>query len=320
MPVIVKTQGTGFLQKLGVADALIKQMVDADVKLVLGFKEFSFVNKENVPLTKGMLPVSSNLLVKDDCPTDAKQKAKQELEGAVQIALQSVQLTASAKGKAADTAQAAASAVADLIADKTPPVMPKKTWPPKGKISVEEAMQQMTGLTLKQTLEQKQLDKAKAVAKEQAALTMKQKEALLIEQMKAEKASKKNELWKKTGMVHLKDATEMYQQVHSTSAGSVYVVVALNDNVRIAARIKGGSLSLRVEGDFSEKVKKALAAQGIQMKGKVKDGAGAWEYASGHFECGNVPPDRVVGAILVASGLPFDSPIPDMKKVRDASK
>ena len=116
----------------------------------------------------------------------------------------------------------------------------------------------------------------------------------------------------------LKEATALYQRVHGTSGGSVYVAIAISENLRVAARIKGPKLSVRVEGVFSAQAKEALASQGIQFKGAAE--ASGYDYASGHYDCGLVPPERVVGAILFGCGLPFDTPIPNMQKVRELGK
>jgi hypothetical protein len=117
-------------------------------------------------------------------------------------------------------------------------------------------------------------------------------------------------------VIPLRDATKMYQRVRGTSSGSVYVVVALNDAIRIAARVTGGTnLAIRAEPSFANPF---LPADVVRLKGQsieYKQG-----YASGHFECGKVSPARMLGAVLVGLGIAFDTPLPDMDLVITASK
>lgn len=68
------------------------------------------------------------------------------------------------------------------------------------------------------------------------------------------------------GVVALKDAMFVGQQVHGTSANSVYRVVAMLPGVSLAARLKGSKLSVRAEGgnlgDYSPGLKKCGFADG----------------------------------------------------------
>jgi len=106
--------------------------------------------------------------------------------------------------------------------------------------------------------------------------------------------------------VQLKDATEMYQAVKGTSAGSVYYVIAMNDTLRVATRILSHRVSIRVEGKLTAEVSNALSKVEIS----THDGG----YASGHFELTNgVDAGRVIGAVLLGSGLQFTTPLPDVK-------
>lgn len=106
----------------------------------------------------------------------------------------------------------------------------------------------------------------------------------------------------KLPVVQLRDATALYQRVHGTSGGSIYRVVALNDKLKMAARIKGTAVSLRIEGVLDSSSVKAFEALGISKKSD--------EYMSGHFTCEKCTPQKLIGSILVGSGVPFDSPIP----------
>lgn len=116
------------------------------------------------------------------------------------------------------------------------------------------------------------------------------------------------------GVILLRDATELYQRVKGTSPGSVYVTVAVSDSIKVAAKVKGNKLSVRVESPqmFTAGTLKAFNAQGLS---DTHDG----KYMSGHYSCTNVTPDRVLGAVLVACGVKFNTPLPDMSKVKALS-
>lgn len=119
-------------------------------------------------------------------------------------------------------------------------------------------------------------------------------------------------------VIPLRDAKAMYQRVKGTSGGSVYVVVAMNSSMAVAARIHGDSISMRVEGNPSTADKNRLVSQTFTEK--VSDKGSGAAYMSAHFTCNKVPVERVLGAVLVGSGIKFDTPIPDPKKVREFCK
>ena len=56
----------------------------------------------------------------------------------------------------------------------------------------------------------------------------------------------------------------MYQPVKGTSQGSRYFVVGGNQDLRIAARLSGGTLSVRIEGYSWLKHKTAIAAMRLR--------------------------------------------------------
>jgi hypothetical protein len=116
-------------------------------------------------------------------------------------------------------------------------------------------------------------------------------------------------------VIPLRDAKAMYQKVHGTSAKSVYVVVALHDDLKIAARIEGSSLSVRAEGPALDlvSVTDKLSKQGLSLKNKT-----TFKYMSGHYPCNDdAPPNKVLGAILLGTGIDFDSPMPKVSKVKE---
>ena len=106
----------------------------------------------------------------------------------------------------------------------------------------------------------------------------------------------------KMPVVKLRDAVALYQRVHGTSGGSIYRVVALNKNIKVAVRIKGIAVSIRIEGVLDSPSVTAFAALGII---KHSD-----EYMSGHFNCEKCTPQKLIGSVLIGSGVSFDSPMP----------
>jgi hypothetical protein len=110
--------------------------------------------------------------------------------------------------------------------------------------------------------------------------------------------------------VALRDATAMYQQVAGTSPDSKYFVVAMNAQVKLAVQLKAGGLSLRAEGIMPPDVIKALGKAKLQVKGKG-------EYMSQHYSCDdNAPVSHLLGALLSATELEFDTPFPSVRKLK----
>jgi hypothetical protein len=76
-------------------------------------------------------------------------------------------------------------------------------------------------------------------------------------------------------VVQLKDAVSLHQKVSGTSAGSVYVVVAILDGAAMAVRWKNGTLSVRVEGSKLKSYEEELKDLGFLVKPN---------YGSVHFD------------------------------------
>jgi hypothetical protein len=96
----------------------------------------------------------------------------------------------------------------------------------------------------------------------------------------------------------LKDATDLYQPVHGTDEGSTYYVIALNDTLKVAARIKNkNKVSLRVEGSGMKALKPKLKAAGLVDSGT---------YCSVHLSADTDDLARKsIGAVLFGIGEPF---------------
>lgn len=111
--------------------------------------------------------------------------------------------------------------------------------------------------------------------------------------------------------VKLRDATHMYQPVLGTSEGSRYYMIGANDDIRIAVRIKGGSLSIRIEGPNWTKYKAKISSVGFNKVDQKND------YASMHLSLDADPilMGKTIGAVLLGLGVPFETPIPDIAKI-----
>jgi hypothetical protein len=117
----------------------------------------------------------------------------------------------------------------------------------------------------------------------------------------------------KAAPVTLRDATRLYQPVKSTSPGSRYYVVALRDDLKIAARAKASNdLSVRVEGSGLTMYSDRLTDMGF----KIADDNYNKPYASIHMH----PNDshmssRALGSLLCGLGIEFLTPLPSFAMI-----
>lgn len=99
-------------------------------------------------------------------------------------------------------------------------------------------------------------------------------------------------------VIPLVEATELYQKVAGTSGGSVYTVVGLFDDLKLAARVTAaGKLSLRAEGNL-EKFSLPLKACGFSSGGG---------YMSVHFAASGTLATKTFGAVSSMLSEPADS-------------
>jgi hypothetical protein len=247
MAVIIKSANLAFLLKMGVPLGIVSKVKEAGISFVLGFKDFTFKDKDGNSLYVGMLPIDSNKLSVPAVPSGMKEQTCAVLLEAISAALQ-------ASGYA-----------------------------PSGVNEVKAAIKLVE----------------EAVAEKDA------KQGMPAEPMLLKKKPSIND-----APIALRDANMIYQRVNGTSGGSIYVVVAITQDskVKVAARVHGDNLSVRVEGEMVDAVRNAFKSQGLDFKK---------EYMSGHYTCNvNVNPNRVIGAILMGSGLEYSTPLPSMERVR----
>ena len=109
-------------------------------------------------------------------------------------------------------------------------------------------------------------------------------------------------------IVKLRDAKAMYQPVKGSSSGSRYFMVAADDDVRVAARYHGTTLSIRIEGPAWKKHKATIAQAGFSTVDESKD------YASVHLAVGDeMLAMKSLGAVLLGLGVQFETPMPMLK-------
>lgn len=112
--------------------------------------------------------------------------------------------------------------------------------------------------------------------------------------------------------VALKAATQLFQPVNSTSAGSRYYVVGIGEGVAVAARLKGTKLSVRVEGTAFAKLAQKIQEAGVF--GPAFAGTYNGEYASMHLAVdGKKEAQRVVGAVLGSLAPYIKHATPDLQ-------
>lgn len=115
-------------------------------------------------------------------------------------------------------------------------------------------------------------------------------------------------------MEALVNATELGQQVHGTSKGSHYYVVALSPRVNVACRIVGKTkISFRAEGKPSDFERLRLKECGMTPS----KGESHW---SVHIEQSGVPVSRIIGAYLMGLEIAFNAQITNanLSKVKPA--
>lgn len=119
--------------------------------------------------------------------------------------------------------------------------------------------------------------------------------------------TKPDKILKKGQVDSLSLATELYQHVKGTSNGSEYIVLALSDELKVAARYKGTTLSVRAEGDMT-KHQKRIKEAGFDPKTD--------SYCSVHLSVDNsILARRAAASVLGGLDVQFDTPWPDLKKM-----
>jgi hypothetical protein len=112
--------------------------------------------------------------------------------------------------------------------------------------------------------------------------------------------------------VKLATATQLFQPVGSTSAGSRYYVVGVGEGVMVAARLKGTKLSVRVEGTAFAKLSQKIQEAGVF--GPKFAGSFEGDYASMHLAVeGKKEAARVIGAVLASLAPYIKHPTPDLE-------
>ena len=105
-----------------------------------------------------------------------------------------------------------------------------------------------------------------------------------------------------SSVIKLREAQALGQKVKGTSTGSVYYCIALNERIRLAARIyAAGSISIRAEWDGAtvDELSK-LEESGMHVKS---------DYASIHLNAEGVPPARVIGAFVTGLGIKWETAV-----------
>ena len=115
---------------------------------------------------------------------------------------------------------------------------------------------------------------------------------------------------KSAAKIQLADATRLYQPVYGSSKTSRYYLVAATDDLKLAARLSNGKLSVRVEGDITKHATE-IAAAGFILNGN---------YASMHL---SVPSSliaaKALGAVISAIPVKFRTLMPQFSLIEGGS-
>jgi hypothetical protein len=199
---------------------------------------------------------------------------------------------------------------------------PKQVWKYDPTISVIDnikACRAITGLSLKEAKDTVEAEKFAYDATLTAGLHAAKAKGIQV--LKAETVVSPVGLWplfdlnklKTAVTAKLRDASKMYQPVRGTSAGSRYFVVGGNPDLRIAARLQDGTLSIRIEGPAWKKHQSSLQGVGFDMHLDAKD------YASVHLSVGDnmVLANKTLGAVLLGLGVQLETPLPNLKFIKE---
>jgi hypothetical protein len=109
-------------------------------------------------------------------------------------------------------------------------------------------------------------------------------------------------------VIPLTDASHLYQPVRGTSPGSKYFLVGIAGDLKVAARVMGSTVSIRVVGT-SPGAKQRFIEVGMEDKG---------DHLSAHFEATpSATPHKIIGAVLLGTGIPFDTTLPSVDFILD---
>lgn len=103
-------------------------------------------------------------------------------------------------------------------------------------------------------------------------------------------------------VVKLSQANRLYAPVAGSDGGSRYHVIGISPKVNVAARIKGVSVSVRLEG--------VGLTESLATKAGLKYSAGS--HASLHIKASPTDVKRVIGAILCDLGLDYQTKTPKL--------
>lgn len=128
------------------------------------------------------------------------------------------------------------------------------------------------------------------------------KEAKATPSAKAATPSNVKKYMSETEIVPLSVADTMYQPVSGTGSSSRYFMIARGEDLRVAARILNGKLSIRFEGDL-ELYKDTFAVLGVNVASDT--------HASAHMDVGTLDmARRTIGSLLFGMDIAWDTENP----------
>lgn len=288
MAVTIMSSNYVLLEKLNITPELILNLKEKKIKLATGFKSLKLVSAEGEVLGEYTWPEGAT-------PDKIMGgKLSHGMYGVVQSSIQAVIVNAIAPiGQLKIVIEQDVEAVKDAVtASEIAKLFPGTTVKVSG--LPDEVLAKSPFKKLEQAMEDDPALKAHVLNTHQKA---------------GDKGALNPQDIVKMPQIALKDATMIYQPVRGTDKTSRYFVAAMNDDIKIAVRVSGNAVSIRVEGNLTPAIRKALAEQGIDDKG---------QYMSKHRNTEKTTPAKYIGAVLMATGLHFDTPLPNMEIIQNA--
>jgi hypothetical protein len=110
--------------------------------------------------------------------------------------------------------------------------------------------------------------------------------------------------------VPLANAQTLHELVKGTSTSSVYITVGVSPDLKVAARVKDGNISIRAEGDIG-KYKESLQSVGMAVQDS---------HASLHLATSSAAtPNKIIGAVLFSLPVTFQTSYPDLALIKKYS-
>ena len=292
MAVTMMSSNYAFLEKLGIPAELIAKIKQSGLNVALGFTEFKLLNKQGATVASYTFP--QGVKTTDVMKGTVDGKMLDFIKSGIMNVL--VAPVVVGEAESVPLAQLFKAKELEVTVEGLSEAEIEKLFPGT-KVKISGLPEKKSVFKpLSEAIEQDSQLAGQIMSKPQKAGVPAKLSATEVLKMEA---------------VPLAQATMLYQPVRGTDKSSRYFVVAMNDDIRVAARIKGASVSMRVEGNITQAVRQALVNDNMKFDDKGK-------YLSRHLSADKATPEKIVGATLMGSGIAFDTPLPSMEVIKNA--